>query len=65
MTTKKIQNPCKLVCKYDQDSVCMGCKRTREEVAKWPDYTDEEKLAVFDKIIERGGNPYAKKRYTF
>jgi uncharacterized protein len=61
----KIKNPCRLICKYDNESVCMGCYRTREEVSNWADYTDEEKLKVFDKIIERGGNPYAKKRYTF
>jgi predicted Fe-S protein YdhL (DUF1289 family) len=38
--------------------------RTREEISKWPDYTDEEKLEVYKKIMERGGNPYEKKRYT-
>lgn len=62
---KKIKNPCRLICKYDQESICMGCYRTREEVSKWAEYTDEEKLEVYDKIIKRGGNPYAKKRYTF
>jgi len=45
--------------------MCMGCFRTREEVSKWAEYSEEEKLEIFKKIIERGGNPYAKKRYTF
>ena len=62
---KKIKNPCRLICKYDNKSICMGCYRTREEVSNWAKYSDEEKLKVFDKIIDRGGNPYAKKRYTF
>ncbi|MDF1551149.1 MAG: DUF1289 domain-containing protein [Bacteroidales bacterium] len=61
----KIQNPCKLICKYDHESICMGCRRTREEVSHWAEYSDDEKLKVFQKIIERGGDPYAKKRYTF
>ena len=61
----KIKNPCKLICKYDEHSVCAGCKRTRDEVAGWPEYTEEEKKMVCEKIIERGGNPFAKKRYTF
>ncbi|MFN8255417.1 MAG: DUF1289 domain-containing protein [Bacteroidales bacterium] len=61
----KIVNPCKLICKYDDKSVCIGCKRTRQEVISWPEYNDEEKKIVFKRIIERGGNPYEKKRYTF
>ena len=62
---EKVKNPCKLICKYDQNSVCMGCCRSREEVTKWPDYSEKEKLDVFEKMIKRGGNPYQKKRYTF
>jgi len=66
MNTPKnsIKNPCRLICKYNHESICTGCYRTKEEVANWAAYTDEEKLKIFDKIIERGGNPYAKKRYT-
>lgn len=60
----KIKSPCKLICKYNENGVCQGCLRTREEISKWPDYTDEEKLEVYKKIMERGGNPYEKKRYT-
>ena len=59
-----IKSPCKLICKYNEGGICMGCKRSREEIIKWPDYTNEEKLEIFEKIIERGGNPYEKKRYT-
>jgi predicted Fe-S protein YdhL (DUF1289 family) len=62
---EKVQNPCKLICKYDQNSVCMGCNRSRDEVSKWPEYTEKEKLGVYEKIVKRGGNPYKKKRYTF
>ena len=61
----KIKSPCRLICKYDEKGICMGCHRSREEITEWPNYADEEKLKVFKKIIERGGNPYAKKRYTF
>jgi predicted Fe-S protein YdhL (DUF1289 family) len=60
----KIKSPCRLICKYDEKGICVACKRSREEITKWPEYTDEEKLKVFEKIIERGGNPYEKIRYT-
>jgi predicted Fe-S protein YdhL (DUF1289 family) len=59
-----IKSPCRLICKYDEKGICVACRRSREEIIKWPDYSDEEKLEVFNKIIERGGNPYEKKRYT-
>ena len=61
----KIKNPCRLICKYDHESICMGCYRSKEEIANWPDYSDDQKLDVYKKIIERGGDPYKKKRYTF
>jgi uncharacterized protein len=60
----EVKSPCRLICKYNEEGICMGCKRNREEIIKWPNYTDEEKLEVFKKIIERGGNPYQKIRYT-
>jgi len=60
----QIKSPCKLICKYNEEGICVACKRSREEIAKWPDYSDEEKLEAFKRIIERGGNPYEKKRYT-
>ena len=61
----KIKNPCRLICKYDANSICNGCYRSREEISKWPEYTENQKLEIYNKIIERGGNPYQKKRYTF
>jgi predicted Fe-S protein YdhL (DUF1289 family) len=60
----EIKSPCKLICKYNEEGICIGCKRNRQEITKWPDYTDDEKLEVYQKIIDRGGNPYEKKRYT-
>lgn len=60
----KISNPCTLVCKYDNEGLCIGCYRTKEEIANWPDYTEEEKKKIFELIVKRGGNPYKKKRYV-
>ncbi|RLD75431.1 MAG: DUF1289 domain-containing protein [Bacteroidetes bacterium] len=59
----KYKNPCRLVCKYNEEHLCMGCDRTREEIKYWPDYNDEKRKEIFDLIIKRGGNPYKKKRY--
>jgi predicted Fe-S protein YdhL (DUF1289 family) len=60
----EIKSPCRLICKYNEEGVCVGCKRSRKEIVEWPEYTQEEKIGIYGKIIERGGNPYEKIRYT-
>ena len=54
-----------MICKYNDEGLCIGCDRTMEEVKSWPDYDDTKRKEVYDLIIERGGNPYKKKRYDF
>lgn len=44
-----VKSPCILVCKLEND-VCIGCKRTKEEITLWTKYTDEEKQKVLDRI---------------
>ena len=38
--------PCLAICKFDRHGICIGCKRTREQVAKWKSYTDDERLRL-------------------
>lgn len=54
-----------MVCKYNDEGLCMGCDRTMEEVKNWLEYNDQERNKVYDLIMERGANPYEKKRYDF
>ncbi|MHC1706664.1 MAG: DUF1289 domain-containing protein [Bacteroidales bacterium] len=44
-----VKSPCIDVCTLDQEGVCLGCKRTKEEIRDWMKYTDEEKLGVIKK----------------
>jgi len=50
-----VASPCVNVCKLDSDFVCEGCGRTIEEVLKWPEYTDEQKLAVLNRLFDNKG----------
>ena len=50
-----VSSPCVQVCKLDSDFVCEGCGRTIEEVLKWPEYTDEQKLAVLNRLFDNKG----------
>jgi uncharacterized protein len=43
----QIATPCILVCSIDMKSgFCFGCGRTREEIAKWMDYSPAERELV-------------------
>lgn len=40
-------SPCILVCSIDlKTGYCFGCGRTRDEIAAWTSYTDEERQDV-------------------
>jgi predicted Fe-S protein YdhL (DUF1289 family) len=47
-------SPCVGVCKIDDTTgFCLGCARTRGEVAAWPSLTEPEKDEVWSKLPER------------
>lgn len=43
------QSPCIKICKL-QEGICVGCRRTRQEIASWPNFSDLEKQAVLDRL---------------
>lgn len=44
-----------MICKYNEQNVCIGCLRTKQEITEWIDYTDEQKREVYKKIEQRSG----------
>ena len=47
-----VKSPCKNVCELDPSTgLCLGCKRTKNEIAKWVHYNDKER----EKIIKKAG----------
>ena len=47
-------SPCNSICKIDPASGwCLGCKRTREEIADWPMLRKAEKQAVLERLEGR------------
>ena len=46
MTT---ESPCIKVCKL-QAGICIGCRRTQEEIASWIKFSDSEKRAVLQRL---------------
>ena len=49
-----IPSPCKNVCQMDPGSgLCLGCRRTLQEIGDWLEMTSEEKLAVLERVAQR------------
>ena len=51
-----IKSPCKNVCRYNKDMVCISCKRTLDEVGQWDKVDDKGKRKILDNIKERKTN---------
>jgi predicted Fe-S protein YdhL (DUF1289 family) len=45
----EVKSPCRRICILE-DGVCIGCKRTKEEISKWNRHTNEEKQKILDRI---------------
>ena len=53
-TNKTVKSPCIGTCLYDpSESACLGCHRTPAEITDWFIMTNEQKLAVLEKINDR------------
>ena len=53
-------SPCVNVCTMDSArGLCTGCRRTLDEIAHWSSYTRAEKLAVLEKVAQRGAQDAA------
>jgi predicted Fe-S protein YdhL (DUF1289 family) len=48
-----VPSPCKLICRYDDHGICVGCHRNRDEITNWISYSDKQKLKVYKKIKDR------------
>lgn len=57
MTTRPLRaiaSPCVNVCMLHPDSdLCIGCKRTVEEIGRWLSYSDEERQRIMAALPTR------------
>ena len=50
----RIESPCTLVCTIDRTSgLCLGCNRTRDEIARWSSGTAEWRMRVIAELPSR------------
>jgi hypothetical protein len=51
---RRVMSPCKSICIMDTKSdMCIGCKRTIAEIARWPMMNDDERRTVVDSLKTR------------
>lgn len=41
-----ISSPCVNICQLDSQDICIGCLRTRDEIARWTQMTDRERSSI-------------------
>lgn len=51
---RRVMSPCKSICIMDRKSnLCVGCKRTIDEIARWPMMNDDDRRAIIDALKTR------------
>jgi predicted Fe-S protein YdhL (DUF1289 family) len=51
---RRVMSPCKSICIMDgKSNLCIGCKRTIDEIARWPMMPDDERQKVVDSLKSR------------
>jgi uncharacterized protein len=51
---RRVMSPCKSICIMDTKSdLCIGCKRTIDEIARWPMMADDERRKIVDSLKAR------------
>ena len=54
MSKIKIISPCIGVCKLDIESkICVGCLRSADEIANWPQLDNEKAMQIMEQIKDR------------
>lgn len=46
-------SPCIQVCRLDEKQICLGCRRTLDEIVAWPRLSAEGKAALLDELAGR------------
>lgn len=57
----RFQSPCVGICEIDDDGLCLGCKRTDEEIFKWLTYNEEERIEKLKEMKQRTQQPRKQK----
>lgn len=46
-----VSTPCIRTCTLDRDGVCIGCHRTVDEIIRWRDMDEDERLRLMREVL--------------
>jgi len=49
-----VPSPCINVCRLDTQGLCIGCRRTIDEIAEWPRASDARRSEILRELKLRG-----------
>lgn len=52
-----VSSPCVKICELDSRGLCIGCFRTRDEIARWMEMSELERAAVIVALEMRRPEP--------
>ncbi|MDO4710047.1 MAG: DUF1289 domain-containing protein [Pseudomonadota bacterium] len=52
---KTIESPCSGVCQLDPSGLCLGCRRSGDEIARWRQMGDEERRYLMQVVLPARG----------
>ena len=51
MNVSPVSTPCIRTCTLDRDGVCIGCRRTVDEIIRWRDMGEAERLRLMRDVL--------------
>ncbi len=48
---RAVLSPCTGVCSLGDDGLCLGCRRTMFEIARWGQMDDDERLRLMETVL--------------
>lgn len=56
MAAARPPTPCINICTLDEHQVCLGCRRTLDEIAEWTGLSAEEQWRIVRELPARAGS---------
>jgi len=47
-------SPCINICRLDAQGLCVGCRRTMQEIAEWPNASEARRREILRAVAGRG-----------
>ncbi|MBC8065448.1 MAG: DUF1289 domain-containing protein [Chlorobia bacterium] len=49
-TASSVASPCRKICQLGNEDTCLWCLRTLDEIARWTQMSDREKMQVWERV---------------